>query len=179
MDRLKELVSQSIIYEKIKRRTGGTCDFYVDTSKLLYNPEIITLAAEKMIEIAYARGATHVGGEATSALPLVGAILALSSLNGKLLHGFMIRKELKLYGKSNIIEGDLPTGCRVLLIDDVTGMGSASKRCCFLLQKEGIEVVGYSSIIDRQETACEQLWELYGVELFPLFIMDEIAGRKV
>lgn len=177
VENFQGLIAQSIMHERILRRTGDTCEYYVDSARLLFNPKLVILAAERMLEIAYERGATYVGGEATSALPLVGAIMTLSCLKGRPLHGFMIRKELKTYGKSRIIEGDLPYGSRVLLVDDVTGMGSAAKRCCKLLQEIGIDIVGYSSIVDRLEQARHDLWEEYGVELLPLSTIDEVWGR--
>ncbi|OKP86595.1 hypothetical protein A3842_06510 [Paenibacillus sp. P3E] len=85
----------------------------------------------------------------------------------------MIRKELKPYGKSSIIEGNLPSGSRVLLIDDVTGAGSAVARCCEILHELGIEMVGYSSIVDRQEQAGHNLREQFGVEWLPLVLIGE------
>ncbi|MEK3902085.1 MULTISPECIES: orotate phosphoribosyltransferase [unclassified Paenibacillus] len=173
MERLKKLVSQSIVYEPISRRSGGRCDVYVDSAHLLYHPEVLTLAAEKMLSIAYERRATHIGGEATSALPLIGAIMTLSVLRGQQLHGFMIRKKLKSYGKSSLIEGDLPSGSRVLLIDDVTGRGSAAVRCCKILRELAVTIVGYSSIVDRQEQAEFILHEQFGVDLLPLILIDE------
>lgn len=176
MERLKKLVSQSIVHEPIRRRSGGTCDVYVDSANLLYHSELITLAAEKMLDIAYERGATHIGGEATSALPLIGAIMTLSVLRGQQLHGFMIRKEVKSYGKSSLIEGDLPSGSRVLLIDDVTGTGSAAVRCCEILRELGVTVVGYSSIVDRQEQAEYILREQFEVDLLPLILIGEYQG---
>ncbi|WP_143191910.1 hypothetical protein [Paenibacillus sp. P46E] len=73
----------------------------------------------------------------------------LATMIARGLHSFTIRKELKPYGKSSIIEGNLPSGSRLLLIDDVTGAGSSASRCCEILHELGIEVVGYSSIVDR------------------------------
>ncbi|MBT2284119.1 hypothetical protein J7E78_11265 [Paenibacillus polymyxa] len=151
----------------------------MDTARLLYNSEILAIAAEKMLNIAYSRGATHIGGEATSALPLIGAITSLSFLKGRGLSGFMIRKELKPYGKSNLIEGEIPTGSRVLLVDDVTGTGSAAVRCCGILQSAGVEIVGYSSIVDRQEQASQSLCEQFSVELLPLLTIGDFQGVKI
>ncbi|MED3553888.1 orotate phosphoribosyltransferase [Cytobacillus praedii] len=179
---MKNLVTNSVVFQQIKRRTGGTCDYYIDSKKLIFEPEIITFAAEKILDIAYERGVTHIGGEATSALPLVGAIMALSASKGAPLKGFMIRKEKKNYGKSELIEGEFSENSHILLVDDVTGMGSAAKRCCELLLNQGISVLGFVSIVDRQEAAREELRKL-GIGLIPLFditeIMEEDRCKKV
>lgn len=173
MNRLKTLVTNAVVFQQIQRRSGGTCDYYIDSTKLIFEPEIIRFAAEKILNLAYEREVTHIGGEATSALPLVGAIMALSTSQGAPLKGFMIRKERKHYGKSELIEGDFSEESRVLLIDDVTGMGSAAKRCCELLINEGIFVSGYVSIVDRQEAAREELRKL-GIGLISLYEISEI-----
>ncbi|MGG1343640.1 phosphoribosyltransferase family protein [Bacillus toyonensis] len=178
MNPLKVLAAKSIIHQKIQRRTGGTCDYYIDSAQLLFNPQLLSLAAEQMLNIAYNHDVTHIGGEATSALPLVGAIMTLSELKGSPLNGFMIRKEKKTYGTSNLIEGAIPKGSRVLLVDDVTGRGSAAKRCCKLLIDQGIPIVGYVSIVDRNETARDELNKL-GVDLIPLFQIHEIMERSL
>ncbi|WP_258535803.1 orotate phosphoribosyltransferase [Bacillus sp. 03113] len=170
---MKDLVTNSVVYQQIQRRTGGTCDYYIDSTKLIFEPEVITFAAKKILNLAYEHGVTHIGGEATSALPLVGAVMALSISQGTPLKGFMIRKERKPYGKSELIEGEFSVDSRVLLVDDVTGMGSAAKRCCELLINQNISIIGFVSIVDRQEAALKELRK-FGIALIPLFNINEI-----
>ncbi|MNO63753.1 Orotate phosphoribosyltransferase [compost metagenome] len=173
MDRLTQLSRQAIVHEKIARKAGGVCDFYVDGKRLVFDAEILHIAALKILEVAYGRGVTHIGGEESSSLPLIGAILTLSQFKGKPLCGFMIRRKLKDYGKSSWIEGSVTQGDKVIVVDDITGTGFTGQRCCQLLIQAGIQVQAYMSIVDRNEGAAEKLKEL-GIELQSLVQIVEI-----
>jgi orotate phosphoribosyltransferase len=174
MNRLLELARKSIIYETIKRKSGGVCNYYVDGKRLVLHPEFLYLAAEKILEYAYTKKVSHVGGEIASAIPLVGAVTILSHVHKRPIKGFMIRQELKSYGKSDLIEGELPKESRALLIDDVTGLGTTAERCCNLLQSRGINIAGYVSIIDRNEAARIKIEKL-GVEYTCLINIEQLT----
>jgi len=66
-----------------------------------------------------------VGGMDMGATPIVGAVAVMSHLRGRPLPVFVVRKEVKQHGTMKPIEGPLPAGGKVVLIDDVITTGGS------------------------------------------------------
>lgn len=172
-NKLIDMVKQSIIFDKFKRKSGGFCEYYVNGRRMVLNSDSVLICSNKILDIAINLGVTHVGGEVASALPLVGAIITLAALRGYKLTGFFIREAEKEHGLSNIIEGEFTDKSSLLLVDDVIGKGSVAVRCCRLLRDKRLNVSGFCAIVDRNEGAYELL-QAEGVKLYSLCTINSI-----
>jgi orotate phosphoribosyltransferase len=93
--------------------------------------------------------------------------------------GFLMRKpvgyvraERKDHGTSKLVEGDLK-GLKVIVVDDVVTTGGTLTRAYNILKEEGIDVVAFSVILDREEGATESLKSL-GIPLIPLMRTSQV-----
>lgn len=150
---LGKVIPEITVFKKIQRKSGGTCDYYIDGKNIILHPGRLFVCAEALLNVAYSVEATHVGGEVASALPLIGSILTMSHMRKKELHGYIVRETVKPHGIHNLVEGQISSESRLLVIDDIVGMGSVALRCCQLLRAMGWTVVGFCAVIDRNEGA--------------------------
>jgi len=105
--------------------------------------------------------------------PMVGAVGAVSFLEGAPVKTFIIRKEPKGHGKGKMVEGpELTAADRIVVIDDVATTGKAFIHSIDALAQDGLKPVACVCIIDRQDGAREAL-AARGVELFSLFTAIE------
>lgn len=169
---LAEMIPDITVFKTIQRKSGGTCEYYIDGKNIILHPVRLYKCAEALLEVAYSLEATHVGGEVASALPLVGSILTMSHMLNRDLHGYIIRETVKPHGIHNLVEGQISSEARLLVIDDIVGMGSVALRCCRLLKTMGWTVVGFCAIIDRNEGARNKI----EAEGFPFHALYTIEG---
>lgn len=80
-------------------------------------------------------------GVATAGIPQ-GALVA-DVLN---LPAAYVRPEPKSHGRQNQLEGDLPQGCKVVVIEDLISTGKSSLKAVEVLREMGYEVLGLAAI---------------------------------
>ena len=88
----------------------------------------------------------------------------------------MIRKEKKDHGTGKLIEGDLNTGDRVLVVEDVITTAGSSIKAIGTLREAGADVKYVISVIDREGGGAENLAEA-GVDFRPLVKASELVKR--
>jgi len=137
--------------------SGKTSDLYVDARQTTLSPEGATLIAQMILERLHPE-VVGVGGPVTGADPITGAIIAHSFLNGRNLHGFMVRKEAKDHGAGNQVEGrfGLPDGAKVCMIEDTVTTGGSLLRAIQAVQSAGLKVVQIICVVDRSEGAIKR-----------------------
>ncbi|MFH0917709.1 MAG: phosphoribosyltransferase family protein, partial [Candidatus Omnitrophota bacterium] len=110
-----------------------------------------------------------VGGPTLGADPIVGALAALSYINGQPIRTFIVRKQAKEHGTQQQIEGPaLKKGDRVFLIDDVATSGKALLEAKQALDKIGVIADKAIVIVDRNQSAADNLAKV-GVKLEAIF----------
>lgn len=80
-------------------------------------------------------------GVATAGIPqgaLVADVLGLPAA--------YVRPEPKSHGRQNQLEGDLPPGCKVVVIEDLISTGKSSLKAVEVLREMGYEVLGLAAI---------------------------------
>ncbi len=80
-------------------------------------------------------------GVATAGIPQ-GALVA-DVLN---LPAAYVRPEPKSHGRQNQLEGDLPKGCKVVVLEDLISTGKSSLKAVEVLREMGLEVIGLAAI---------------------------------
>jgi orotate phosphoribosyltransferase len=82
-----------------------------------------------------------------------------SALKGAPINAFSIRKTRKDHGIAQWVEGDLPQGARVVVIDDVATTGGSTIKAIERARENGLEVVRAVVLVDRQEGGLDHIRE--------------------
>ena len=85
----------------------------------------------------------------------------------------LIRKAAKEYGTSRVVEGELHTGERVTVIEDVFTSGGEAARSIEKLRGLEVNVIHLIGVLDREEGAAAKFAEM-GVPFTPLFKRSEL-----
>ena len=146
---------------------GGTSDYYVDKYLFETDPRCLRLIASAF--------ADHVGGEtlagvALGAVPLVAVTSAETDTPY-----VVVRKETKEYGTGNRIEGRLPEGERVVVLEDIATTGRSALEAVEALRDAGTTVERVLVVVDREEGARELLSDA-GVELDALVTAGDLLA---
>jgi len=130
-ERLKELLKKhSLMFGDFTLASGRRSKYYFDSKKTTLLPEGAHLAAREILRTLRENGirADAIGGLTLGADPIVCPVAALSFVEGPPMRAFIVRKEAKEHGTGRRIEGDVPAGSRVVIVDDVvTTAGSTLK----------------------------------------------------
>ena len=92
-----------------------------------------------------------VGGLTMGADPVAYAIAAASWNSPPAIDAFSVRKEAKAHGTGRLIEGNLATGSRVVVIEDVITSGGSATRAIEAVVGQGGQVLGVLAVVDREE----------------------------
>ena len=175
-ERLRELVIERALRTEgeFTLASGQRSPFYVDGKQISLSPEGMYLFAELILDRVPPE-AEAIGGLTLGADPIVGAVVALSHLRGRPLIGFIVRKEPKAHGTRRSIEGPLPEGARVVIVEDViTTAGSALKAMDRVVEEAGASVVKVIALVDRQEGGRENL-AARGAALDAIFTRQDLG----
>lgn len=94
----------------------------------------------------------RVAGPALGAVPIATAVALHAGIPM-----LMIRKAQKDYGTSQLIEGELKTGDKVIVVEDVTTTGHSLLKAVRAVQDNGGVVERTFVVVDREEGAVEEL----------------------
>lgn len=96
---------------------------------------------------------THVGGLTLGADPVSYAIAHHSWLEADPIDAFTVRKAAKDHGTGQRIEGGLPAGARVVVVEDSLTTGGSAVQAIEVLREHGVEVLAVLAVVDREEGA--------------------------
>ena len=164
---------------EITLASGRKSDFYFNMKPTMLDPEGALLTASLLLEALEQEWMGHVdyiGGLEMGAVPLVGALAALSAQRGKPLHAFFVRKKPKEHGAKLLIEGlalgESLKGKRVVVIEDVTTTGKSALKAANAARESGATVEMVLTVVDREEGAGDNL-AAAGLSFCALFWADE------
>ena len=140
--------------------SGKTSDFYVDARQTTLHAEGSKLVAERILDLLD-EDIVAVGGLTMGADPVACSVAALSTLRGRPIHAFLIRKAAKGHGTGQFCEGlaNVPTGSRVAIVEDTTTTGGSLLTACERAEAAGLVVAQTLTVVDRQEGADERIAE--------------------
>ena len=164
---LQVLAENSFRLGEFKLSSGGTSDYYIDCRATTLNAEGARLTARVFYDEIYESGfkPDAVGGMTMGADPIATGIAILSaqriqgritdssmeSSGRKLIHGFVVRKDVKDHGTEQRIEGFREKGARVVIVDDVCTTGASTVQAIEAAREFGFEVVGAMCLVEREE----------------------------
>lgn len=112
----------------------------------LYNTQFMHMVANQFYEIikeSIGNFDFQLAGREWTSIPLLTSLPMYMSLEHQInLNSFMIRKERKLYGRHNYIEG-IPNSLPVLMVDDLCNSQDGFWHCHKVLIAENIETLPY------------------------------------
>jgi orotate phosphoribosyltransferase len=79
-----------------------------------------------------------------------------------------VRPKPKEHGLGNQLEGEMPSGSRVLVVEDLISTGKSSLQVCDVLRGAGIEPVGMVSLFTYGFEIAEKAFEKEGIPLISL-----------
>jgi orotate phosphoribosyltransferase len=128
-----------------KLRSGATSDYYIDKYQFGTRPALLRQVAEALAA-ELPEGTEYVAGTALGAVPLA---VAVSLARG--LPSVLVRPEGRDHGPVRAVEGSLPPGARVALLEDVVTTGSAALAAVEALREAGAKVIRVIAVVDREE----------------------------
>ena len=145
--------------------SGWKSPFYCDNRKTLSFPDLrsfVKLELSRLILENFAE-AEVVAGVAT------GAIAQGALVSDALAKPFVyVRPKPKDHGMGNQIEGDLPQGAKVVVVEDLISTGGSSLKAVEALRAAGAEVVGMVASFTYGFDVARDAFEQAGVKLITL-----------
>lgn len=145
--------------------SGWKSPFYCDNRKTLSYPALRTFVKEnlaKMIKTNFPE-ATAVAGVAT------GAIAQGALVSDELGLPFCyVRSKAKDHGMGNLIEGTLPEGSKVVVVEDLISTGGSSLKAVKALRDAGFTIVGMVAAYTYGFSVAEEAFKAAGVKLLTL-----------
>lgn len=177
---LKEIIREMSYEEReVTLASGRKSNFYFDGKQTTLHARGGLLVGQAFYEeVKQFPGPVHgVGGLTMGADPIATATSIAAHLAGDEVHAFIIRKEPKGHGTGQWLEGrkNLPSGSRVVIVEDVTTTGGSSMQAVERAREEGLEVVGIVTLVDREEGARANI-EAAGVALRAVFTRSEVVA---
>lgn len=167
------LKSESLIFGDFTLASGKKSTFYFDSKRTTLLPDGAWLTAREILRLIRDRRieADAIGGLTLGADPIVCPVAALSHFEGPKLRAFIVRKETKEHGTGRRIEGNLPQGCRVIIVDDVVTTAGSTLKAIEAAEEHGHTVVAVICLVDREEGGAAKL---AAYPFYPLFRRSEI-----
>ena len=174
MDTLKKVFAKKLLDIKaIKLQpndlftwaSGWKSPFYCDNRKTLSFPELRNFVKLQLVHavMEHFPQATAVAGVATGAIAQ-GALVA-DELNLPFVY---VRSKAKDHGMGNLIEGELPAGSKVVVIEDLISTGGSSLKAVEALRQAGYEVVGMVASYTYGFPVAEEAFKAANVRLITL-----------
>ena len=122
IERLLEIAIEkgALKYGDFTLSSGKHSSYYFDGRLLSLDPEGAFLIGKALYPLVNSSGAEAIGGPTLAADPVVTAVSITSQMNGSGIPAFIVRKEAKEHGMTNLIEGPVKPaesiGCEVVQV---------------------------------------------------------------
>lgn len=177
-DELREILTRTSLFRgQFILASGKASEYYFDCKlTTLSEPRGLKLAAQLMYEriASWTVRVDAVGGLVMGSAPLVIGVSLEALAHGRILPGFMVRKEPKAHGRAQLIEGVVKPGANVVIVEDVVTSGGSVLRAIRAVEQEGATVVKVLVLVDREEGAAETLRDY---EHEAIFSFKDLLGR--
>jgi orotate phosphoribosyltransferase len=172
--RILELCNElkALRYGDFTLTSGEKSSYYFDGRLLTLSPGGSNAVAQAMLPAIRESGAEAVGGPAVAAVPMVTEITMLSAQDGgRPVPAFFVRPQPKEHGMGKLIEGPLPEGVPVAIIDDACSTAGSLYLAIRAAEETGHKVVFVGCILDRNQGG-SNLLRGDGYELFSILKGD-------
>lgn len=156
--------------------SGWKSPFYCDNRKTLSYPRLRDFVKLEICHVIQEQfpEAEAIAGVATGAIPQ-GALVA-DELGLPFVY---VRSKPKDHGMENLIEGDLETGSKVVVVEDLISTGGSSLKAVEAIRKHGCEVVGMVASYTYGFPVAEKAFKEAGVKLITLTDYEHVVAQAV
>lgn len=158
-----------------KLTSGKMSPYYIDCKNVSLDAEGAFLIGEAIFDRIKFLPVEGVGGMTLGADPIATAVSVISFLKKKPIPAFIVRKEPKQHGSSRQVEGRLPPGAKLVMVEDVVTTGGSTLRTIDVLRKEGYTVLKLFALVDRLEGGGEKIVAA-GVPFEPLYTLNDFVA---
>jgi orotate phosphoribosyltransferase len=172
--RLLELFrSRAVSFGHFTLASGKESTYYINSKKALFNSEAVWLLGDVIWDLTKDLDIQALGGLEVGAIPMATAAALRYHEQGRALEGFFVRKQAKGHGSQEPVEGVIPAGARVAVVDDVFTQGTSVLQAIAGVEKLGAHVAVVLCIVDRLEGARERLAPRYAYR--PIFTIRDFG----
>lgn len=159
--------------------SGRSSHYYIDARLTTMSGEGQILVGEVCHRAIRDAGWTpeFVGGMTLGADPIAYAIAHHATRTGTDLDAFTVRKQAKGHGTGRQIEGGLPAGARVVVVEDSVTTGGSLLRALEAVAAHGAIILGVLALVDRQEGGAERLTGA-GYDFRTVFTAKQLLGAS-
>jgi orotate phosphoribosyltransferase len=183
MDTIKKIFAQKLMdVQAIKLQpndpftwaSGWKSPIYTDNRKTLSYPEVRSFVKLELCHIIQSQfpEAEAVAGVATGAIAQ-GALVA----DELQLPYAYVRPKPKDHGMGNQVEGFLPQGAKVVVVEDLISTGGSSLKAVEALRQYGVEVIGMVASFTYGFPVAEEAFRNAGVRLITLSDYDAVLEQ--
>jgi len=156
--------------------SGRMSNYYFNCKAVTLHPEGMYLIGNLIFDLIKDLDVKGIGGLTLGADPIAYAVAYTSYLKEKPIESFVVRKTPKSHGTMQWIEGNITTGDRVVIVDDVITTGKSTIEAITRAKEAGLEIVKVIALIDRQEGGREAV-EALGYKLDAIITREEVMER--
>ena len=155
--------------------SGKMSRYYFNCKAVTLNPEGMYLIGNILFDSVKDANIHGIGGLTLGADPIAYAVAYTSYLNKKPIEAFVVRKTPKSHGTMQWIEGNIRSGDRVVIVDDVITTGQSTIQAIERAKEGGLNIIKIVTLIDRQEGGKEAV-EALGYKVDAIITKDEVMS---
>jgi orotate phosphoribosyltransferase len=156
--------------------SGQSSSYYINGKQVTLHPQG-ALAIGRILLSLIPSDAASVAGLTLGADPIVSAVSVVSAYENRPIPALIIRKEAKGHGTMAYIEGpSLPTGAKVIVLEDVVTTGKSAMQAVERLRNAGYTVDTVISLVDRLQGGAE-FYQSVGLNFQAVFTIKDIQQR--
>lgn len=145
----REIIETSYVEGEFTLSSGRRSTYMFDKYAFETRPKLLDAIAESMAKMLNS-DVSRIAGMELGGVPLA---TALSLKTG--LPFVIVRKAKKGYGIDRSIEGDLTSGEKVVIVEDIATTGAQALLAAKTIEEAGAKVSGIVYVVDREEGARE------------------------
>lgn len=155
--------------------SGQKSDVYIDVKKTVLRAEGMRLTGYAFYQALKDEELDGIGGLTLGADPIAYAAALTSTLNGKPLNAFIVRKEPKKHGTQQWIESTLEKGAKVAIVDDVVTTGGSTIKAIERALLAGFDVRRVITLVDREEGGRENIEKIIKCRFDSIFKKKDLV----
>jgi len=155
--------------------SGVLSPIYCDNRLVLSHPEIRDFVKQCLVEKSKDFG----GFDAVAGVATAGIAHGMLLADALKLPFAYVRSKPKEHGRQNLIEGELPAGSKVLVIEDLISTGGSSLQAVEAVREAGLQVVGVLAIFSYHFEKAAKAFQNAGCKLETLSNYDVLIREAL
>lgn len=179
--RLGELLLEKAYREgSFTLASGKTSNYYIEGKMVSLDPEGVCVIGNLILEMLEGVEYDAVGGPAIGADPIAAAVAYASFLKNpdRPVPAFIVRPKQKAHGAQRAVEGPLPEGARVVVVEDVVTTGGSLVQAIRSLEDNGCTIVKIVSLVDREAGHADELKKYDYTPIFTISELKKLSREK-